>query len=152
MVQAEPILLASKTWDGGCEQSGAAGGRPHLVEHLRLAVAQLGEDGLVGRALLHGVPDLVEVLRACQLMVAVRVQQPEVGVQLAPVVARQLRADAVQRDVERAPVSLRAIRCVLQLLNRPGTQHSQERRMHVHAYAKAQFRSKRQEQHDVAAP
>lgn len=35
-----------------------------------------------------------------------RVQQAEVGIQLAPIVARELRADAVQRDVERAAVRL----------------------------------------------
>ena len=85
----------------------------HLVQHLALAVAQLVEEGLVGRALLHGVPDLVEVLRAGQLVVPVRVQQPEVAVQLTPVVPRQLRADRVQRDVERPPVGLRMKRITL---------------------------------------
>ena len=85
-------------------QQGSGG--PHLVQHLALAVAQLVEERLVGRALLHGVADLVEVLRAGQLVVAVRVQQPKVAVQLAPVVARQLRPDRVERDVERPPVSL----------------------------------------------
>ena len=88
-----------------CRVAGSVQG-PHLVQHLALAVAQLGEDGLVGRALLHGAADLVKVLRGRQLVVPVRVQQPKVAVQLAPVVARQLRADAVQRDVQRAPVRL----------------------------------------------
>jgi hypothetical protein len=37
---------------------------------------------------------------------AVRVQQPEVGVQLAAVVARELGADGVERDVQRPPVRL----------------------------------------------
>ena len=86
-------------------QQGSSG--PHLVQHLALPVAQLVEERLVGRALLHGVADLVKVLCAGELVVAVRVQQPKVAVQLAPVVARQLRADRVERDVECPPVGLR---------------------------------------------
>ena len=89
--------------EGGLQQRSRG---PHLVQHLALAVAQLVEKRLVGRALLHGVADLVEVLRAGELVVAVRVQQPKVAVQLAPVVARQLRPDRVQRDVQRPPVGL----------------------------------------------
>lgn len=77
-----------------------------LVEHLALAKAELGEDGLVGRALLHGRADLVKVLCGGQLVVTVWVQQPKVAVQLAPVVARQFRSDAVQRNVQRAAVRL----------------------------------------------
>ena len=90
-------------------------GGPHLVQHLALAVAQLVEERLVGRALLHGVADLVEVLRAGELVVAVRVQQPKVAVQLAPVVARQLRADRVQRDVQRPPVGLQVDRTAFRI-------------------------------------
>ena len=35
------------------------------------------------------------------------VEQAKVGVQLAPVVPRQLRADRVHRDIQRPPVCLR---------------------------------------------
>lgn len=40
---------------------------------------------------------------------AVRVQQPEVGVQLAAVVAGELGADGVERDVQRPPVRLQDV-------------------------------------------
>ena len=108
-------LISRRMWSAAGQQrahvvqshnTGQQGSSEHLVQHLALAVAQLVEERLVGRALLHGVADLVEVLRAGELVVAVRVQQPKVAVQLAPVVARQLRADRVQRDVQRPPVSL----------------------------------------------
>lgn len=78
----------------------------HLVEHLGFAVAELVEEGLVRGALLHGIADLVEIFRARQLVVAVRVEQPKVAVQLAPVIARQLRPNAVQRYIQRPPVRL----------------------------------------------
>mmetsp|Transcript_27512 Transcript_27512/g.70028 ORF Transcript_27512/g.70028 Transcript_27512/m.70028 type:complete len:318 (-) Transcript_27512:443-1396(-) len=78
-----------------------------LVQHLALAKAQLVKDGGVRGHLLHGSADLVEVLRHGQLVVAVRVQQAKVGVELLAVVARQLRAYAVERDVERAAVGLK---------------------------------------------
>ena len=69
-------------------------------------IACLVEDGLVGRALLHSRPDLVKVLCASKLAVAVRVQQAEVGVQLAPVVPCELCADGVHGDVQGSPVRL----------------------------------------------
>jgi hypothetical protein len=105
--------------DAGAGRAAAGPGQaPCLVQHLALAEAQLGEDGLVRRALLHGAADLVKVLGGRQLVVPVRVQQAEVAVQLAPVVARELGADAVERDVQRAPVRLRAARGPLSALRR----------------------------------
>ena len=70
----------------------------------------LVEDGLVRWALLHGGPDLVKVLGACQLGVAMWVQEAKVAVQLAAIVACELGADTIQGDVQRSPVSLRAHR------------------------------------------
>ena len=70
-------------------------------------LAHLVEDCLVRWALLHGAAYLLKVLCASQLSVAVRVQQPKVAVQFAPVVPGQLRPNAVERDVEGTPVSLR---------------------------------------------
>lgn len=64
------------------------------------------EDGLVGRALLHHRSDLVEILRHCQLSLPVRVQQPEICIQLAAVVASQLGADGIEGDVEGSAVGL----------------------------------------------
>ena len=77
-----------------------------LVEHLALAVAHLGEDDLIGRALLHALPDLVEVLCHRELHVPVGVQETKVGVEPLAVVAGELCADGVEGDVERAPVGL----------------------------------------------
>ena len=65
---------------------------------------------MVGRHALHGLADLVEVLRDGQLHLPVRVQQAEVAVQLLAVVPRQLRADAVQRDVQRPTIGLQVSR------------------------------------------
>lgn len=66
----------------------------------------LVEDGLVGGALLHGRSDLVEVLSTRQLCVPMGIQEAEVAVQLAPVVACQLCAYAIECDIQGPPVSL----------------------------------------------
>ena len=71
-----------------------------------LAGTHLVEQRRVRRHLLHRRPDLVKVLGDGQLVVPVGVEQTKVGVELLAVVARQLGADGVERDVERTPVRL----------------------------------------------
>lgn len=76
---------------------------PHPHPHAR---THLAEDARVRGHLLHGGAHLVKVLGHGQLGVAVRVEQAVVGVELLAVVARELGADGVERDVERAAVGL----------------------------------------------
>lgn len=68
--------------------------------------AHLAKERRVRRHALHRAADLVKVLRRRELVVAVRVQQAEPRVELLAVVARELGADRVERDVERAAVGL----------------------------------------------
>ena len=62
----------------------------HLIritgEASQTVCTDLGKDGLVGWALFHGTADLIKVLCACQLIVAMRVQETKITVQLAPVI------------------------------------------------------------------
>ena len=66
----------------------------------------LVEDGLVGRALLHGAADLIKVLCSRQLRVAMWVQQTKIGVELPPVISSQLCANTIHGDVQGPPISL----------------------------------------------
>lgn len=56
----------------------------------------LGEDVCICWHLLHSCPDLIKVLCNAQLIVAMGVQQPKVGVELLAIITRQLRADTAE--------------------------------------------------------
>ena len=65
-------------------------------------------DGNGGEKLVKilGLRDMEEKAHLRQLILAMRVQQPKVGVELLTVLTRELGANAVESDVERTAVGL----------------------------------------------